>query len=138
MSVHDRAGHGGHVESADHVSVHLTACDHEDAGAVFRALDAAFPEQEEESRSEVPAAAAGVADRMVWCMVVDARTRSVPSKGVAVPLSAPVSVDLFGAADPVRQVRQELAAAFDVEDQGTVPGEHELEVRLKLLPSSAD
>lgn len=137
MSVHDRADHGGHVESADHVSVHLTACGHEDAGAVFRSLEAAFPELEAESRSEVTAASADMAGRMVWCMVVDARTRSVPSKGVPVALSAPVSVDLFGAADPVRQVRQELAAAFDVEDQGTVPGEHELEVRLKLRPSSA-
>ncbi|MBT2384094.1 hypothetical protein [Streptomyces sp. ISL-11] len=119
-------------ESADHVSVHLTDCGQQDAGAVFRALEDAFPEVAEPPRSEVQASRAGAEHPMVWCMVVDARTRHVPSEAAPVALSAPVSVDLFGAADPVRKVKQELAAAFDVEDRGTVPGEHELEVRLRL------
>ncbi|MBB5121398.1 hypothetical protein AF335_13665 [Streptomyces eurocidicus] len=120
------------AESADHVSIHVTDCGHQDAGAVFRALESAFPDVTEEARSEVRAAAAGEEHPMVWCMVVDTRTGHVPSTATAVPLSGGVSVDLFGAADPVRKVRQELAAAFSVEDRGTVPGEHELEVRLRL------
>ncbi|MEU3752041.1 hypothetical protein AB0H17_04640 [Streptomyces olivoreticuli] len=118
-------------ESADHVSVHLTGCGHQDAGAVFRALEAAFPEGAGPPRSETEAA--GPEHPMVWCMVVDARTRRAPSAvATAIPLSGPVEVDLFGAADPVRQVQEELATAFAVESRGTVPGEHELEVRLRL------
>ncbi|MGW1072272.1 hypothetical protein [Streptomyces sp. NPDC002537] len=120
-------------ESPDHVSVHLTGCGHQDAGAVFRALEAAFPEGA--GRSETTAA--GPEHPMVWCMVVDARTRRAPSEATDVPLSGTVEVDLFGAADPVRQVKEELAAAFIVENRGTVPGEHELEVRLRLTPSHA-
>ncbi|MCD9143926.1 hypothetical protein [Streptomyces albireticuli] len=119
------------AESADHVSIHVTDCGHQDAGAVFRALESAFPEVEEPTRSEVQAAT-GAEHPMVWCMVVDTRTGHAPSTATPVPLSGGVSVDLFGAADPVRKVRQELAAAFSVEDRGTVPGEHELEVRLRL------
>ncbi|MEV6668659.1 hypothetical protein [Streptomyces sp. NPDC051162] len=118
------------AESADHVSVHLTGCGHQDAGAVFRALEAAFPEGAGPPRSETNAA--GPEHPMVWCMVVDARTRRAPAKAAPVPLSGPVDVGLFGAADPVRQVGEELAMAFTVESRGTVPGEHELEVRLRL------
>ncbi|MEU7137366.1 hypothetical protein [Streptomyces sp. NPDC046261] len=120
------------AESADHVSVHLTGCGHEDAHAVFGALEAAFPEGTGPARSETRAAAPG-AGPTVWCMVVDARTRTAPDPEAvpAQPVTA-VTADLFGAADPVRQVREELAAVFGVESLGTVPGEHELEVRLRL------
>ncbi|MCC3768192.1 hypothetical protein [Streptomyces sp. UNOC14_S4] len=122
-------------ESPDHVSVHLTGCRHQDAGAVFRALETAFPEGAGEPRSETKEA--GAEHPMIWCMVVDARTRRAPSKATSVPLAGTVDVDLFGAADPVRQVKEELESAFIVEGRGTVPGEHELEVRLRLTPSSA-
>ncbi|GAA0469410.1 hypothetical protein ACFQ2B_14840 [Streptomyces stramineus] len=119
-------------ESADHVSVHLTGCGHQDAGAVFRALETAFPEVAEPSRSDVEAARAGSEHPVVWTMVVDARTGHTPSTATPGTLSGPVDVDLFGAADPVRKVKQELAAAFTVEGLGTVPGEHEMEARLRL------
>ncbi|MEV6735116.1 MULTISPECIES: hypothetical protein [unclassified Streptomyces] len=117
-------------ESADHVSVHLSGCEHQDAGAVFRALEAAFPEGAEPPRSEVKASTTG--HPMVWSMAVDSRTRRKAGAAPADPLAGPVDVDLFGAADPVRKVKEELAAAFAVEDRGTVPGEHELEVSLRL------
>lgn len=117
-------------ESADHVSVQLSSCEHQDAGAVFRALEAAFPEGAGPPRSEVKASTTG--HPMVWSMAVDARTRRKAGAGPADPLAGSVDVDLFGAADPVRQVKEELAAAFAVEDRGTVPGEHELEVSLRL------
>ncbi|MEU4211029.1 hypothetical protein AB0F13_13715 [Streptomyces sp. NPDC026206] len=120
------------AESADHVSVHLTGCGHEDARAVFAALEAAFPEGTGLARSEARAAAPG-AGPTIWSMVVDARTRSPREEGAArtQPVTT-VTADLFGAADPVRQVREELESAFGVESLGTVPGEHELEVRLRL------
>ncbi|MEU1309254.1 hypothetical protein ABZ419_10220 [Streptomyces cinnamoneus] len=127
------------AESADHVSVHLTGCGHEDARAVFAALETAFPEGTGPARSETRAAAPG-AGPTIWCMVVDARTRSPQDAGAAAVRTQPVTtvaVDLFGAADPVRQVREELEAVFGVELLGTVPGEHELETRLRLT-SRAD
>lgn len=126
------------AESADHVSVHLTGCGHEDARAVFAALEAAFPEGTGPARSETRAAAPG-AGPTIWSMVVDARTRTPqgPEAVRAQPVMA-VTADLFGAADPVRQVREELTAAFGVESLGTVPGEHELEVRLRLTGRAED
>ncbi|MFI1973201.1 hypothetical protein BLA24_05165 [Streptomyces cinnamoneus] len=114
-------------DTADHVSVHLTSCGHDDATAVFEALESAFP-----SGSKVRAVDTGAGAPTVWSTVVDARTRVAPGTTVPSPLGGAVTVDLFGAADPVRQVREELAAAFGVEDHGTVPGEHELETRLVL------
>ncbi|MFF4159285.1 hypothetical protein [Streptomyces sp. NPDC001678] len=119
------------LETADHVSVHLTGCGQEDASTVFGALEAAFPEVSgPEEKASAGAAAKGGAT--VWCMVVDARTRATPRAVAPARLAAPVTVDLFGAADPVRQVKEELGVVFGVEDHGTVPGEHELEVRLQL------
>ncbi|MFI9201068.1 hypothetical protein [Streptomyces sp. NPDC053048] len=118
-------------ESPDHVSVHLTGCADDDAGAVFAALEEAFPEVPTPPRSESRAAHPGATAPTVWCMVVDARTRR-PLRITAPALAGAVTVDLFGAADPVRQVKEELAAAFAVEDHGTIPGEHELEARLRL------
>ncbi|MHA7959196.1 hypothetical protein ACX9I7_15705 [Streptomyces sp. L500] len=118
------------LETADHVSVHLTGCAKEDASTVFGALEAAFPEVGEPGTKEPAEAAKGGAT--VWCMVVDARTRATPRAVAPARLASPVTVDLFGAADPVRQVKEELGVVFGVEDHGTVPGEHELEVRLQL------
>ncbi|MFE6847972.1 hypothetical protein [Streptomyces sp. NPDC057686] len=117
-------------ESADHVSVQLTGCGHQDAGAVFRTLEAAFPEEGEPSRSDVQDP--GSEKPMVWTMIVDSRTGRSPSTATPVSLSGPVDVGLIGAADPVRKVERELAAAFTVEGRGTVPGEHEMEARLRL------
>ncbi|MFD8995492.1 hypothetical protein [Streptomyces abikoensis] len=118
------------LETADHVSVHLTGCAKEDANTVFGALEAAFPEVAEPGAKGPTEADKGGAT--VWCMVVDARTRATPRAVAPARLGSPVTVDLFGAADPVRQVREELGVVFGVEDHGTVPGEHELEVRLQL------
>ncbi|MEU5048850.1 hypothetical protein [Streptomyces sp. NPDC021096] len=125
------------AESADHVSVHLTGCGHEDAHAVFAALEAAFPEGTGPARSETRAAAPG-AGPTIWSMVVDARTRNPQPEAVRTQPVMAVTADLFGAADPVRQVREELAAAFGVESLGTVPGEHELEVRLRLTAGAEE
>ncbi|MEV5377543.1 hypothetical protein B7P34_20385 [Streptosporangium nondiastaticum] len=124
-------------ESADHVSVHLTDCGHQDAGAVFGVLEAAFPEAGP-PRSETSPGAPG-AGPMIWCMTVDTRTRlgegaAQPGKA---PLSGTVTADLFGAADPVRQVKEELERAFDAEHRGHVSGEHEMELRLKLATRTA-
>ncbi|MGI5336232.1 hypothetical protein ACQEVS_01915 [Streptomyces sp. CA-181903] len=124
-------------DSADHVSVHLTGCGRETADAVIAALDAAFPT----SPGTVVAERSGgrgtaPGKPVVWCTVVDTRARRPRTDPGPVALDAPVTVDLFGAAQPVRQVQEELAGAFGVEEHGTVPGEHELEVRLVLTPGT--
>lgn len=127
-------------ESADHVSVHLTGCGYEDANVVFDALEAAFPEGKGPTRSESRASRADEGKPMIWCTEVDTRRRSgAKAEGAGAELAGAVTADLFGAADPVRQVKEELAAAFGVEDHGTVSGEHELEVRLRLTaPTEAE
>ncbi|GAA2717122.1 MULTISPECIES: hypothetical protein [Streptomyces] len=123
------------LETADHVSVHLSGCGTADAGVVFGALEAAFPGGTEPDASRSAAGQrTGEGAATMWCTVVDARTRTPRGAPSAAPLTGAVVADLFGAADPVRQVEEELAAVFDVEHQGTVPGEHELEVRLRLAP----
>ncbi|MEH6379489.1 hypothetical protein V7793_34895 [Streptomyces sp. KLMMK] len=124
-------------ESADHVSVHLTDCGHQDAGAVFGVLEAVFPEAGP-PRGETGPGTPG-AGPMIWCMSVDTRTRTgadaVQAEGTA--LSGAVTADLFGAADPVRQVKEELERAFAVEHRGHVSGEHEMELRLRLATRTA-
>ncbi|MEV4443711.1 hypothetical protein AB0K09_32935 [Streptomyces sp. NPDC049577] len=120
-------------ESPDHVSVHLTGCGYEAAGTVFGVLEAAFPEGAGPPLSEPQPTASSTDHPIIWCMVVDTRGhRPGAATGLSEPLGEQVSVDLFGAADPVRQVREELESAFAAEDRGTVSGEHELEVRLRL------
>ncbi|MFI9306846.1 hypothetical protein [Streptomyces triculaminicus] len=124
------------AESADHVSVHLTGCADDDAGVVFGVLEEAFPEGTGPPSAESRPARPGAAAPTVWCLVVDARTRR-PPRAAGQALGGAVTVDLFGAADPVRQVKEELAEAFAIEDQGTIPGEHELEARLRLTSRPA-
>ncbi|WFB11156.1 hypothetical protein LRS74_32050 [Streptomyces sp. LX-29] len=119
-------------DTEDGVSVHLTDCGHEDAGAVFGALEAAFPEGAGPPRSELRPGAAGVEHPMVWCMTIDLSTRGAPLRAIPVPLAGPVTADLFGAADLVRRVKKQLAAVFEVEERGHVSGEHEMELRLRL------
>ncbi|MFI9721875.1 hypothetical protein ACIHFE_19815 [Streptomyces sp. NPDC052396] len=120
-------------ESPDHVSVHLTGCGQEAAEAVIGALRTSFPRGAEVVSAQSRDTAGGSGHPLVWCTVIDARGRN---RGAAtrVDLADPVDAGLFGAADPVHQVIEELAAAFAVEERGTVPGEHELEVRLRLTP----
>ncbi|MBH1937431.1 hypothetical protein I5Q34_24710 [Streptomyces sp. AV19] len=124
------------TESADHVSVHLTGCDERAADAVIAALDAAFPAGAgapvREAAPPGPSRAGG--QPVIWCTEVDTKARRAARGPSPAALGGPVTADLFGAADPVHQVKEELAAAFGVEEHGTVPGEHELEVRLVLTP----
>ncbi|MCB5181548.1 hypothetical protein [Streptomyces antimicrobicus] len=134
------------AERADHVGVHLTGCDHETALAVFAVLQAAF---EDPTAAERPADRAGSGagagtgtgagtgaegniTATVWSATVAAGVPAARHSTAPPPLVGPVTVELYGDADPVRHVREELERAFVVEHLGTVPGEHELETRLRL------
>ncbi|MEU3725565.1 hypothetical protein [Streptomyces sp. NPDC031705] len=78
-----------------------------------------------------PAAAPGI-----WSATVDVRRRAPGTHPQARPAS-PVTAELDGAADPVRQVRAVLEDAFAGEHLGTVSGEHELQVSLRLTARPA-
>jgi hypothetical protein len=123
-------------ERPDHVSIHLTGCAQRDADSVFGALEAAFPEPAGWDPAQPPTRrpASGAAP-VVWCMNVDVRTAGVPVGSA--PLTGPVLADLFGGYRPVHQVEAALAETFRVEEQGAVPGEHEMELRLRLTPRHA-
>ncbi|MER5928915.1 hypothetical protein [Streptomyces sp. NPDC002054] len=117
-------------ESAHQVSVHLSDCAHETADTVLDVLRAAFSEVVAAERTGQGSTAATPAT--VWSMAVDARSRREEHGPAPAHLGSPVTAELYGSADPIRLVRQELQKAFVVEHLGTVPGEHEMESRLRL------
>ncbi|MFF5446263.1 hypothetical protein [Streptomyces sp. NPDC012888] len=119
------------VENDDQVSVHLTDCDREAANEVFAVLEAAFPQA---SPPAGPKTAGEVSAATVWSRTVNVRDRGRSGAGgAAAPgRDAAATAALYGAADPVRQVREALEQVFASEYLGTVPGEHELEVHLRL------
>ncbi|MEE1931511.1 hypothetical protein V1J52_25665 [Streptomyces sp. TRM 70351] len=118
------------------VSVQLTGCDRETAGVVFRSLEDAFPGGTGDTGFDGPAADAGTQRHTVWTLTVDTRSAGTRPARAAAPLAEPVDAGLYGGAAPVRKVRDTLTAAFQAEDHGTVPGEHELETRLRLTPQT--
>ncbi|QES51714.1 hypothetical protein DEJ50_31555 [Streptomyces venezuelae] len=124
-------------ESAHQVSVHLSDCEHETADTVLDVLRAAFSEVLAPERAGQGAGGTGAVQATVWSMAVDARSRRDHGTEPAAHLGSPVTAELYGSADPIRLVRQELQKAFVVEHLGTVPGEHEMESRLRLTNREA-
>ncbi|MCE7079431.1 hypothetical protein [Streptomyces sp. ST2-7A] len=123
------------ADTDERVSVQVTDCGRETADAVFRVLRAAFPGATEEEDHEGGSAGTTGGDRMVWSLVVDAGSgdpAAPPVAGDPVGLGESVEAVLYGTVPPVRRVRKALETAFAAEDRGTVPGEHEVEVRLRL------
>ncbi|MEV7612581.1 hypothetical protein [Streptomyces sp. NPDC089799] len=116
-------------DSTDHVSLHLSDCDHETAEVVFDALRASFSDVS--APGGTVRAAGGGAAATVWSLTVDASARTGSDPAPA-ELGSPVTAELYGSADQVRRVREELERAFVTQDLGTVPGEHEVESRLRL------
>ncbi|RSS80028.1 hypothetical protein [Streptomyces sp. WAC06614] len=122
------------AERADHVGIHLTGCDHETALAVFAVLQAAFedPTAEEPPVQPDRTGPEGAITATVWSATVAAGVPAARHGTEPPTLVSPVTVELYGDADPVRHVREELERHFAVEHLGTVPGEHELEARFRL------
>ncbi|MQS09979.1 hypothetical protein FNX48_023265 [Streptomyces sp. IF17] len=78
---------------------------------------------------------------MVWSLMVDTGGGGpVASRAPEGPPGPGETVEavLYGTAPPVRQVRKVLESAFSAEERGTVPGEHEVEVRLRLSGRDTD
>lgn len=109
------------------VNVLVSHCDRADAAAVLDVLAEAFP-----GTTPPAAQAAGTgAAPVIWSTTVDVRSRAPGASPRGRPAS-PVTAELDGAAEPVRQVRAVLESAFAGEHLGTVSGEHELQVGLRL------
>jgi hypothetical protein len=107
------------------IHVQLDPCQPGDADAVADVLRDCFP-------ADVPASVAAAAPGQIRSFVVNDRPGERLSGSPHTSLAGSVDVDLIGPADGVRRVRALLASAFEVHDRGTVPGEHEVELRLHL------
>ncbi|THA71489.1 hypothetical protein E6P78_06070 [Streptomyces sp. A0958] len=119
-----QASEGHHDQE---VSVVVSDCPENDARTVFDVLRAAFTT--DRSSADIPHEAAAKRPT-AWTATVDvseARTVSGP-----VTLGAPVTADVQGGYLAVDRLRQGLADAFAVQVVGTVSGDQEEEVRLRL------
>ncbi|PZT73494.1 MULTISPECIES: hypothetical protein [unclassified Streptomyces] len=109
------------------VSVVLGECPEDDARTVFDALRAAFTT--DRSSADVPHETAGRRPT-VWTATVDVSEARVISGSVR--LGGPVTLDVQGGYGAVDRLRAGLADAFAVRVVGTVSGDQEEEVRLRL------
>ncbi|MFD0375520.1 hypothetical protein [Streptomyces sp. NPDC127112] len=123
------------AESEAEVNVLVSHCDREGAEAVLGVLAEAFPDMTPPVTAKPPAGAAtGTASvaPSIWAVTVDARRRAPGAVLRRARPASPVTAELDGAAEPVRRVRDVLEHAFAGEHLGTVSGEHELQVALRL------
>ncbi|MFD7716361.1 hypothetical protein [Streptomyces sp. NPDC059814] len=109
------------------VSVVLSGCAKDDAGTVFDVLRAAFAT--DRASVDVPQDVTGK-QPTAWVATVDVAEERVVSGSVE--LAAPVTVDAQGGYWAVERLRHSLAGAFAVRVVGTVSGDQEEEVRLRL------
>ncbi|MFD7427115.1 hypothetical protein ACFV6Z_08640 [Streptomyces sp. NPDC059818] len=109
------------------VSVVLSGCAKDDAGTVFDVLRAAFAT--DRASVDVPQDVTGK-QPTAWVATVDVAEERVVSGSVE--LAAPVTVDAQGGYWAVERLRHSLAGAFAVRVVGTVFGDQEEEVRLRL------
>lgn len=109
------------------VSVVLGGCGKDDARTVFDVLRAAFAT--DRSSADVPQDVTGKRPT-AWVVTVDVSEARVVSGPVR--LGEPVTADVQGGYWAVDRLRQSLADAFAVRVVGTVSGDQEEEVRLRL------
>ncbi|NED85795.1 hypothetical protein G3I76_37635 [Streptomyces sp. SID11233] len=114
------------------VSVVLSGCAKDDAGTVFDVLRAAFAT--DRTSSDVPQDITGKRPT-VWTATVDVTEERVVSGTVR--LGGTVTVDVQGGYWAVERLRHSLAGAFAVQVVGTVSGDQEEEVRLRLANKRA-
>lgn len=109
------------------VSVVVSGCEKGDARTVFDVLRAAFAT--DRASVDVPQDVTGKRPT-AWVVTVDVTEARVVSGPVR--LGAPVTADVQGGYWAVDRLRQSLAGAFAVQVVGTVSGDQEEEVRLRL------
>lgn len=109
------------------VTVAISGCAKGDARMVFDVLRAAFTT--DRASVDVPQDVEGKRPT-VWTATVDVSEARVVSGPVTI--DAPVTVDVQGGYWAVDELRKHLADAFTVRVVGTVSGDQEEEVRLRL------
>ncbi|MFH7595492.1 hypothetical protein WDV06_10370 [Streptomyces racemochromogenes] len=114
------------------VNVLVSHCEPEGAEAVLGVLAEAFPGMSPPAAVPARATAGPAAPPSIWAVTVDVRRRAPGAPAPAVRPASSVTAELDGAAEPVRRVRAVLEEAFAGEHLGTVSGEHELQVALRL------
>ncbi|MFD4628438.1 hypothetical protein ACFVYR_00840 [Streptomyces sp. NPDC058284] len=112
--------------SADLVQVVLGECSVADADTVFNVLRSHFPtdrgaDAPRQTEQETPA---------VWTGEFRVAGSPRPARGVL--LAGSVTADLQGGPVPVARLREALESAFVVSTVGTVSGDQEVEVQLRL------
>ncbi len=115
------------------VSVVVSGCEKDDARTVFDVLRAAFVT--DRASVDVPQDVTGKRPT-AWVVTVDVTEARVVSGPVR--LGAPVTADVQGGYWAVDRLRQSLAGAFAVRVVGTVSGDQEEEVRLRLENKQAE
>ncbi|WP_434588766.1 hypothetical protein [Streptomyces sp. A5-4] len=109
------------------VLVELTGCSKEDAHTVFGALRTSF--ESDRASDDVPAEQPG-ARPTVWSAtfdVADVRQQAAPTR-----LAGPVPATVQGGYEAVDRLREQLDAAFTVQEEGTASGDQEKELQLRL------
>ncbi|WP_406447583.1 hypothetical protein OG782_01690 [Streptomyces sp. NBC_00876] len=117
----------GESRYASEVSVVVSGCEKDDARMVFDVLRAAFTT--DRASVDVPHDVIGKRPT-AWVVTVDVTEARVVSGPVRI--GAPVTVDAQGGYWAVDRLRESLAGAFAVRVVGTVSGDQEEEVRLRL------
>ncbi|MEU8842071.1 hypothetical protein AB0D97_23500 [Streptomyces roseus] len=111
------------------VVVAVGDCSEEDARAVLDLLERSFP-----AESGAGGAAGGGGAATVWSAVLDAAEPAEPAERQAAPvrLNGAVTVTLQGGPRAVERVQAALAARFTVEEMGSVSGDQEREIELRI------
>ncbi|MCP3820684.1 hypothetical protein NLX86_22065 [Streptomyces sp. A3M-1-3] len=114
-------------QPATQVVVELSGCSAHDAHAVFRVLGRSFAS--DRTDDDVPHDAAG-GRPTVWTSTID--VAELRAEAEPMHLTAPVMAAVQGGYWAVDRLRDVLAAAFAVEDEGMAAGDQEKEVELRL------
>ncbi|KMO95310.1 hypothetical protein [Streptomyces roseus] len=113
------------------VVVTVADCSEEDARAVLDLLERSFPA---ESGAGGAAGGGGGGAATVWSAVLDAAEPADPAGRQETPvrLNGAVTVTLQGGPRAVERVQAVLTARFTVEEMGSVSGDQEREIELRI------
>ncbi|MFE9636376.1 hypothetical protein [Streptomyces sp. NPDC006463] len=128
--------------AAEMVVVAVGDCSLEDARTVLDLLEEFFPAEAEPEAVAGAAGAVGTSGRTgegvqvatVWTATLDAARPAEPAERRTTPvrLKGTVSVTLQGGPRAVERMHAALAGHFTVEDTGTVSGDQEKEIGLRI------
>ncbi|MFE5856318.1 hypothetical protein ACFQ61_24330 [Streptomyces sp. NPDC056500] len=110
------------------VEVTISGCATEDADTVFRLLAQSYAS---DRAADEHAEHVSTGHPTVWTGTFDV-TAAPRTAATPLTLGAPVEAELQGGYWAVDRMRETLAAAFHVKDEGTAAGDQEKDVQLRL------